>query len=181
MKEVEPTLTAIREKHKDRETQAKKTMELYQEHKVNPFGGCLTLLIQIPIIFALYWVFFKGIGMNSDILYSFVSFPEVFNTDFFGINLEKGSVILAVLAGLSQFVQAHFSMPKPAPVSGERTFKDELARSMNIQMRYFLPVLIAVISIKIPSAVALYWVTSNIFSVGQELFIRRGPLPGKNG
>src|SRR3989339_1880931 len=110
-----PELNKIKASGASKEEQARLTFELYKEHKTNPFSGCLLVLIQIPIIFALYYVFLKGINFESGLLYSFIHVPEHSNMIFLGVlDITKKSLILAILAGISQYLQAHF-MPKPAP------------------------------------------------------------------
>ncbi|MDO8520782.1 MAG: YidC/Oxa1 family membrane protein insertase [bacterium] len=179
MKELEPELKKIREKHKDdRQMQSKKTMELYQERGVSPFSGCLPVIIQIPIILALYWVFFKGLAVvNAEILYGFVQTPETLDMHFLFFDLAAKSVILALLAGASQYVQTGLSLGKqasvPASLGGKATFQEDFAKSMQLQMRYILPVMIGVIAYTTSAAVALYWATSNILSIVQELQMRR--------
>src|SRR3989338_5695268 len=74
-----PELDKIKKNGGSKEEQAKQTLELYKKHKTNPFSGCLLVLIQIPIIFALYYVFFKGLNFQSDLIYSFVKVPENMN------------------------------------------------------------------------------------------------------
>ena len=109
MNVLAPELKKIKESGKSKEEQARLTFELYKEHKTNPFSGCLLVLVQIPIIFALYYVFFKGINFDSSLLYSFVPAPENVNMIFLGIlDLSQKSLILAILAGVSQYLQAHF-------------------------------------------------------------------------
>lgn len=174
MRELEPEIKRVKEKHKDKTEQAKATMELYKKHEVSPFSGCLGIIIQIPVILALYYVFFKGLGFNHGALYSFVKVPEIINPNFLGlIDMHGKSLLLAVLAALSQFVQAKISMPPIPPAQGNASFKDDLARSMQIQMKYFMPVLVFVFSYSISSAIALYWFVSNLFSIGQELFVKK--------
>lgn len=177
MRTIGPEITAIREKNKDnREAQARQTMALYKEKGVNPFSGFILILIQLPIIFGLYWVFFKG-GLpviNIDILYSFITPPRTVNMEFLGlIDMAGKSLILALLAGITQFFHARLSLPALQARGEKQSFKDDLARSFHIQMRYVLPVIVAVIAYTISSAVALYWLTSNIFAIGQEIFVRR--------
>ena len=133
-------------------------------------------VVKLQIIFALYWVFFKGIELNPNLLYSFVIFPDYINTLFLGIiDMHGKSISLALIAGVTQFYQIKLSMPPIQQESSgtERSFKDELAKSMSVQMRYIMPIMIAFIAYTISSAVALYWVTSNCFSIGHELFVRR--------
>src|SRR3990172_11473486 len=78
MRSIEPEMKRVKERHKDKQEQARQVMDLYKKHGVNPFSGCFLMLVQLPIIFALYWVFFKGLANNIDqtILYSFVVAPE---------------------------------------------------------------------------------------------------------
>ena len=177
MNSIKPQIEAIRDKYKkDKQEQARQTMSLYKEKNINPFAMLVPLIIQIPIIFGLYWVFFRG-GLpevNADLLYSFVSVPEMVNMQFLGlIDMGGKSIIFGLLAGISQYIYTKLSFPKLETKSKEQSFKNDLARSMHIQMRYVLPVVVGVISYTISAAIALYWTTSNIFSIGQEIFVRR--------
>jgi len=179
LKKIEPEITKIREQYKkDPQTQGAKMMEIYKTNSINPFSGFFLILVQLPIIFALYYIFLRG-GLpvvNMDILYSFVKAPVEISMDFFGlVNLTEKSLVLAILAGLTQFLQIRASMP-PTPEKkklGERTFKDDMARSLSLQMKYVMPVVIGVFAYGLASVVALYWTTSNVFGLGQEYFIRR--------
>ncbi len=183
VKEVEPEVNRLKKEYEDdRETQARKIMELYKENEINPFASFLTLLIQLPILFALYFVFVKG-GLPTvdvDILYSFIQAPDVIDkTTFLGfIDITQKSFILAVLAGVSQFFQIRLVMPEIKPKkTGTNDFKEDLIRNMQLQMKYVLPVFIFFIAYSFISALALYWVTSNIFMIGQELYIRKNIRP----
>jgi len=177
MRSLAPHLEKLKEKHKDnKQEQARKTMELYKEHGINPFSGCLLVLIQLPVIFALYFVFFKGLpNLNPEHLYSFVHVPSVVSMMFLGIILSKKSIILALLAAITQYYQIKLSIPPMAPAEkgAKPSFKDDFARSFNVQMRYMLPVIVFGISYTISAAVALYWTTSNLFSIGHELYVKR--------
>ncbi|TAN36294.1 YidC/Oxa1 family membrane protein insertase [Patescibacteria group bacterium] len=177
MRSLAPHLEKLKEKHKDnKQEQARKTMELYKEHGINPFSGCLLVLIQLPVIFALYFVFFKGLpNLNPEHLYSFVHVPSVVSMMFLGIILSKKSIILALLAAITQYYQIKLSIPPMAPAEkgAKPSFKDDFARSFNVQMRYMLPVIVFGISYSISAAVALYWTTSNLFSIGHELYVKR--------
>jgi len=177
MKKIEPELKKIKEKYKDDSPeQARRTMALYKERKINPFSSLVTTLIQLPIIFALYFVFLRS-GLptvDQGLLYSFTTSPHLIDMNFLGlINIANKSIILAVLAGVSSFFQIRFSMPVYKKTEGAQSFRDDLSRSMNLQMRYIFPVIIFFISLNISGAVALYWVTSNIFTLAQEFFIRK--------
>ncbi|MDE2399494.1 MAG: membrane protein insertase YidC [Patescibacteria group bacterium] len=170
-----PELNKIKESGASKEEQARLTFELYKKHKTNPFSGCLLILIQIPIIFALYYVFYKGIIFNSNVLYSFIHVPAHINMLFLGIlDISGKSLFLAILAGVSQYLQAYY-MPKPA-VSASNTpgsFAESFSKSMTMQMKYIFPFIVAFIAYRISGAIALYWITSNLFAVGQQLYAKR--------
>ena len=139
-------------------------MELYKRHGINPVAGILTLFIQIPIIFALYKVFLGGAAFDPAHLYSFVTAPEFVSVKFFGLlDMTQKSYIMPVLAALTQFYQMKLALPPIKKQAGENSFKDNLARSMNIQMRYVMPFFIFFIGLKLSSGIALYWTTMNIF------------------
>ncbi len=169
-----PELNKIKQSGASKEEQAKQTFELYKKHKTNPFSGCLLVLIQIPIIFALYYVFYKGINFDGDLLYSFVHAPTQMNMLFLGIlNIGGKSLFLAILAGLSQYFQAHF-MPQPAVSSGPtNSFQDSFSKSMSMQMKYIFPFIVAFVAYSVSGAIALYWITSNIFAIGQQLYANK--------
>lgn len=177
MNAIKPELDEIREKHKDdKQEQARMTMELYREKGINPFSIIVPLIIQIPIILGLYWVFYRGglPNIHVETLYPFVPAPNIVNMHFLGlIDMGARSIVLAVLAGLTQFVYTKLSFPKPQTKNTEPSFKDDLAKSMHLQMRYVMPVIIGVIAYSISAAIALYWTTSNLFMIGQEIFVRR--------
>ncbi|MDP3956026.1 MAG: YidC/Oxa1 family membrane protein insertase [bacterium] len=176
MRAIQPKLNEIKKKITDREEQARKMMELYREHGINPFSGVATLFIQIPIILGLYWVFSSGIEIDQSILYSFIKAPAQLNTLFLGIfELTERSVVIAVLVGVTQFIQAHLAMPTlpKSEKDGESTTAEEFSRVLQTQMKYVLPVFIGFVSLGFPSALALYWATGNIFSIGHELFVKR--------
>lgn len=181
MRALEPDMAKIREKYKDKKEEiAKATMALYQEKGVHPFSGCLPILIQIPIILGLYWVFMDGVAIDPSVLYSFVSHPETVDLNYLGLHLEeKNSLILAFLAGISQFGYGWWAIPVPPKLEEPRgkdaqpDFGREMARTMQIQMRYVLPIFIVFVSYSFSAAVALYWTVSNIWSIGQELVFRR--------
>mgnify|MGYP006295253963 CR=1 FL=1 len=179
MKELQPKIQNLKERFKDdRQKQAEEMMKVYKEHNLNPFSGFLLILIQLPIIIALYWVFLRS-GLpeiNTDLLYSFVPVPGQVDMNFLGlVNIADKSYILALLAAVTSFFQIRFSMPNLPESSSDtkRSFKDDLARSMRIQMKYVFPIVIFFVAYSISGAVALYWTTSNMFTIGQELVIRK--------
>ena len=177
MKRLEPELNELKKKYeKDKQQQAQKMMLLYKENDINPFSGILLIFIQLPIIFALYWIFFRGglPGINEDLLYSFVNAPREVNMMFVGIvDMAGRSFIFAALAGITQFVQIKLSLPPPKERTNDASLKDDLARSFQLQMRYVMPIMIFAFAYFISAAIALYWFTSNLFTIGQEIFIRK--------
>lgn len=94
--------------------------------------------------------------------------------NFLGIiNLGSKSLVLAIIAGATQYLQAYF-MPKPKTSPGASgSFAESFAKSMQMQMKYVFPILVAWIAYSISGAVALYWITSNIFAVGQQLYVNK--------
>lgn len=176
MKKVEPEVAQIKETYKnDQQTQTKKILELYRTNKINPFVSFVVLFIQLPIILALFWVFQAGFTFTSTELYSFVTLPAVVSTKLFGVfSILEKSWILALLTGITQYIQTALTLP-PAPKKKDSTpnFKEDFARSMNMNMRYFMPIFITVIAYSLSAAISIYWVTSNLFSIGQEYYIRK--------
>ncbi len=178
MKALEPEMKAIKEQYKDKkEEQARAAMELYQKHGVNPFSGCLPILVQLPFIIALYYVFWKGLSLDPAQLYSFTPLPETLNFSFLGIDISQKSIVLALCAGLTQFTQAQLTMPDPFSKKEEEkkepTFQDDLQRSMQLQMKYILPVMIGFFAYSISAAVALYWTVGNMVTISQEIYLKR--------
>lgn len=183
LKTIEPEVKKVREKHsKNQQQQAAEIMKLYRAHGINPFSGCLLALIQIPIIFGLYWVFWQGLQdgvVDPNSLYYFVQLPDI---DFHFLGLldlrESGNILLSFLAGASQFYQMRLSLPpppadEPKKALGERSLSEELKRNFATQARYILPFIVAGASLGFPAAIPLYWSTSNIFSIGHELLVKR--------
>ena len=177
MKEIEPELSEIKKKYTDdTKTQAEKTMEVYRKHKVNPFSSIFVVLVQLPIIFSLYYVFLKsGLpGINENLIYAFTPRPTEIHMNFLGfIDVGAKSTILAAFAGITSFFQAMYAMPALSPRKENASFQDDLARGMHMQMKYVLPVIIFLISSSLAGVVALYWTTSNVFTIAQEFYIRK--------
>lgn len=180
MKLIEPEMAAIKEKYKgaeNRQMLAQKTLELYKEYQLNPFSTIFLAILQIPIFIALALMFSRNAFATIDptLLYSFVHIPEFVNHVFFGLNIDQKSVLLGALAGILQFVQIRLSLPahKKLEEGVKPTFKDDLARSMNMQMRYVLPVIVFVASLGFTASLSIYWITSTLFTIGQELYFRK--------
>src|SRR3989344_1936823 len=172
---LEPKLKELKEKYtNNREEQARQTMALYRDHGINPLTSFWLLLIQIPIVLALFWVFQDSFLIRSEILYSFVQPPAIVNATLFGLDLTARNYILAILVGLSQFIQMRLAIPSIPPLKNpqDHSFKNDLVRSMNLQMRYIMPAFITLVSFGFPAALTLYWLTSNLFAIGHELFVK---------
>lgn len=178
MKEIEPQLKEIKKKFTDPKEQGAATMKLYKENGINPLAGFFVLLIQLPIIISLYRIFTSGAISHIDpsLLYFFVHPIYPVSTTLIGLfDVTQISTWAALLAAGTQFIQAQFqplpSIPTNTDAKGP-SFQNELARSMGIQMRYVLPVMIFFITFRLPAVIALYFITSNIFMIIQELMLR---------
>ncbi|MEK7227515.1 MAG: YidC/Oxa1 family membrane protein insertase [Patescibacteria group bacterium] len=176
MAEIGPELEAIKDKYKDKtEEQARHTLALYKRRGVNPFSGILVIIVQIPIILALYQIFLGFPAINTSVLYSFMKAPEHVNTVFLGLlDISVKSILLAVLAAASTYLQLHVSTQSQSTAKGAKnSLSDNLAKSMQSQMKYFFPLLVLFISYKASGVIALYLLTTNLFSILQEVFVRK--------
>jgi YidC/Oxa1 family membrane protein insertase len=164
---IAPELAKIRKQYKkDPQRLNQETMALYKEHNINPLAqmsGCLPALVQSPILIALFYV----IRDAHQTL-------QIHNFHFLGIVLNKTAlehgqfvplaVLLPLLAGLTTFVQTKM-MTQPGQV------QDPTQAAMTQNMTLIMPVFIGFISLQFQTALALYWVVSNLFSIGQQYFI----------
>jgi len=167
--DLQPKMDEIKHKYKDdKEQQAKAMMELYKVHKVNPLSSCLPLLIQLPILIALYQVFIKSLnGSELEGLYSFVKDPGTISPMFLDwINLANPNVVLAVIAAVLQYYQAKLMLPK-------QQSQDTTAKMISYQTLYFLPAVTLFIGIKLPASLPLYWIVTTVFGLGQQYWIIR--------
>lgn len=167
MQELQPKLKRIQEEHKDDlEKQSLATMALFQEHKVNPFMSFFLTFIQLPILIALYQIFQHVFDADAfSRLYSFVQTPGELNATLLGLlNLQKSSILLVCLAAVLQYLQIRFSMPKPEPGK---------PAGPNAYIAFIGPILILVVFLKLPAALALYLITTTLFSIGQQALINR--------
>lgn len=168
---LQPKVKEIQEKYKDnKEEQTKAIMALYKKEKMNPFSGCLPLLIQLPVLIALYRVFWKGLQPEQmTFLYSFVPPPGVINQTFFGIvNLANPNLVIAFLAGIFQFLQTKMSTPK---IKSDKKQTPGFAGQMQKQMQYFMPAFMVLILFRLPSAIGLYWIVTTLFTIVQQYII----------
>ena len=182
MREIEPKLKEIKEKHKDdRQEQAQAMMEVYKKAGMNPLASIALIFVQLPIIIALYYSVSKGGGIalpdiNVALLYSFVAEPITVTMNFLGmIDITGRSALLALGAGITQYIQVTLTMPAPPPkVDGAApNLKEDFMRNMHVQIKYVMPVLIGVIAYTISAAIALYFFISNVVSIAQEYYIRK--------
>lgn len=172
----EKELNAIRaDKNVDPAEQARNILGFYKKYDINPFMGIVVVLIQIPIIFGLYYMIARsGLPViDGDILYSFISVPAHIKVTFLGIADVTGkSAVLALIAALTMFWQAHVLQPK-ADFNFTGSFKDDLPKTMALQMKYIFPIIVFFIAYSISGVIALYWATSNLVAVGQDWYIKR--------
>src|SRR3989344_2376715 len=172
LQRLQPRIKELQETHKDdREKQVKAMFELYREHKVSPFSGFLLMFAQLPILIALYQVFLKGLNSDSFInLYSFVSRPDFINYQFIGlIDLSHRSFPIIILAAIAQYFQGKLSLAKNDKPMKELTTVEAMGR----QMIFIGPIMTIAFLSYLPAAVGLYWLTTSIFSVIQQIIINK--------
>jgi YidC/Oxa1 family membrane protein insertase len=151
MQKIQPEITKLREKYKDnKEELNKKIMELYRTHKVNPLGGCLPLILQIPVFFALYKVLLDSIELRHA---PFISF---WINDLSG---KDPTYISPLLMGASMFIQQ-----KMTPTTGDPA---------QAKMMLFMPVIFTFMFLNFPSGLVIYWLVNNVLSIGQQIYINK--------
>jgi len=173
LSKLQPEIKKIQAKYKnDKEKQAQAIMEFYKQNKINPASGCLPLLIQLPILIALYKVFLSG--LNSKVvadLYSFMPQIEHINPMFLGrVDLSERSIPLAVIAGGLQYVQTKMITAKQTQGKDK---KSDFASIMNQQMLYMMPIMTAIIALNFPAGLPLYWIVVTLFTISQQYFIMK--------
>jgi len=171
---LQPEIKRIQDQHKnDREAQGRAMMDLYASHKVNPFSGCVVLLLQLPILIALFQVFRQGFEPAAlQHLYTFMSNPGLLDPVSFGLlDLAKGNIYLGVIAAATQYLQTKFTAPAiPTPAAGGGS---DFTKALQWQTTYFFPLLILFWSYTLPSALTLYWTVLNIFGIVQEIVVHK--------
>lgn len=173
LSQLQPKIKEIQKKFaSDKAEQAKATMELYKKEKINPFSGCLPLLVQLPVLIALFRIFSAGFGQDQlRFLYSFVHFPGQIDTFFLGVvNLAEASIPLAVLTGIAQFFQTKMVITDSGGSLKKKRSLD-FSQMMQKQMLYFFPIFTIFILWRLPAALALYWLTTTLFTIGQQYII----------
>ena len=160
MQRIAPKLKEIQDKHKhDKEKQVEATLALYKEHKVNPFSSLLLLLVQLPILIALFKVFSSGIKGVSGLNFLSLGF----------INLISTNVVIVAVAAIAQYWQSKLTIVKSSKSAKNLTPTERIGR----QMMFVGPLLTIIILVRLPSALGLYWLTTSIFSAIQQIIINK--------
>ncbi|WP_119156433.1 membrane protein insertase YidC [Caldimonas tepidiphila] len=150
MKAVGPKLQELRERHKDNPQQMQQEMmRIYREEKVNPLGGCLPILIQMPVFIALYWVLLSSVEMRNAPWVGWI-------TD---LSAKDPYFILPVVMTLTTLFQTWLNPTPPDP--------------MQARMMWIMPLVFSVMFFFFPAGLVLYWITNNILSIAQQWYINR--------
>jgi YidC/Oxa1 family membrane protein insertase len=166
MQTLQPQINALRSKYKsDPQRLQRETMELYRAHKVNPLGGCLPMVVQIPIFYALY----VALSVSVDIQNApFICFGRLFGVDLWICDLaaHDPTYVLPILMGISMFIQQ-----KMTPVMGD---------PRQAKMMLFMPVVFTFMFLNLPAGLVLYWTLSNVLQIAQQKYMERiGRKPEK--
>lgn len=175
MQRLQPQINKIRHDHKnDKEKQATALLALYRQHRVNPLSGFLLLLIQLPILFALFRVFRDGLTAEAFSAHSFLGL----------INLENRSMIIVGLAALAQYWQSRQAMGKRAAPAKNSRAEDgtaaQFSQSFAQNMVYMGPIITVAILSMLPASIGIYWLTTTLFSIGQQFYINKRLTTGEN-
>jgi len=173
MRDLQPEIQKLQAQYKDdKQKQAQVLMEFYKKNQINPLGSCLPLLIQLPILIILYYVFRAGLGeQRLDLLYNFTPHLDYIKTVFLGIDLaQPDKWILPIIAGVLQYIQGRQIMP-PTPKSAEKG--QEMQNMLSKQMLYLMPIFTVFIAGRLPAALPLYWIITNLFSIVQQWWVFR--------
>ncbi|HNY64375.1 MAG TPA: membrane protein insertase YidC [Deltaproteobacteria bacterium] len=153
LQKIQPLMKELQAKYKeDKQRLNQEMMKLYSEHKINPMGGCLPMLLQIPILFALYKVFYQAIELRHTPFH-------IFGTWLPDLSAKDPYYITPILMGVSQFV-----LQKMSPAPGDE---------MQQKIMLIMPVMFTVLFLNFPSGLVIYWLISNILSIAQQAYINR--------
>ncbi|MEJ2033346.1 MAG: membrane protein insertase YidC, partial [Deltaproteobacteria bacterium] len=162
MQKLQPKITKLREKYKDdRERMNQEMMKLYQTYKINPLGGCLPMILQIPVFFALYKLLLQTIELRHAPFVLWIndlSAPDRLHLGF-NIPVLGGIPVLTLLMGVSMYLQQ-----KMTPTSADPT---------QAKVMRFLPVIFTFMFINFASGLVLYWFVNNLLSMAQQYVINR--------
>lgn len=188
--DLQPKISEIRKATKDPSEQSKKLLELYKRHGVSPVSGCLPLIVQLPVLWAMYAALSGGLNPDSlSALYPFVPRPDVLNEMAFGVlNLAQPAIqrleghfilswpgiILSVLTVLVTYWQMRLTpMPKPHAPGEDRTPAEQLTHQMSNQFRFIVPLTTGYFTLVLPTGIALYWFTTTVVAVIQQWYLLR--------
>ena len=150
MRRVQPKLMALRERHEnDRAAQSKAMMELYQKEKINPLGGCLPILVQMPVFIALYWALIESVELRHAPFFLWIKDLSVMDPLF----------ILPILMGASMWFQQRMNPAPPDP--------------MQAKVMQWMPIIFTFFFLWFPAGLVIYWVSNNILSITQQWYITR--------
>jgi YidC/Oxa1 family membrane protein insertase len=150
MQKIQPEMTKLREKYKDdKDSMNKAVMELYREHKVNPMGGCLPMVVQIPVFFALYKSLMFSIELRHAPFFLWVT--DLADKDPY--------YVTPVIMGITMFVQQKMTPSQMDP--------------MQQKMMLALPVVFTFMFLSFPSGLVLYWLVNNVLTIGQQMYINK--------
>jgi YidC/Oxa1 family membrane protein insertase len=178
MNEINPKMKEIQEKYKgDKEKMNQKLIELYKEHNYNPASGCLPALIQMPILFALFYVIqdpvkyvFINPSVFENISRSFWWITDIGKTEMAATLIRIGGFglpLLAILSAATTYVQMKMITPQKGKV--------EQSQQM---MTNIMPIMFGWITLSVPAGLALYWIVGNLFTIAQQYFMMK-PLAAK--
>jgi len=185
-RDIQPELDKLKKKYKyDQKKLAAMQMELFKKHGVNPASGCLTQIVMITVLIALYNVIIKFsdgfdvVEVNKLLYFNFLRFniSETIKTTFLYFDLAKPDplYIIPILGGIFQFLSSKVMQPysEVGSKAAEKTpdKKDDVAYNMQTQMLYLLPIMTVIIGIKLPAGAALYILITTIFSLVQYYFV----------
>jgi YidC/Oxa1 family membrane protein insertase len=166
MKKIQPLMTQIREKYKDdKKRMNEEIMALYKTYKVNPLGGCLPMLIQIPVFFALYRMLYEAIELRHAPFIGWIndlSAPDRLMHFSFSIPFMEppyGIPVLTIIMGATMFIQQKMSPPMGDPTQAK--------------MMMMMPIVFTFIFINFSSGLVLYWLVNNIVSISQQYYIQK--------
>lgn len=175
MQEIQPKLKELQLKYaNDQQKLAQETMALWKKHQINPFGSCLPMFIQLPVLIALFYAV-RGLSENFSTSQSASLYAGLSNFDldllslnFYGLDITvKGVVWVAIGLAILQFIQMKLSFKKM-----DKKYQDP-SQAMTSTMLYFMPLMIGVMAYSFPLAVSFYWATSTIFGIGQQIVVNR--------
>lgn len=150
MRRVAPKLQALKEQYgEDRQKMSQAMMDLYRKEKINPLGGCLPILVQMPVFIALYWVLLESVQLRHAPFFFWIH----------DLSVKDPFFVLPILMGISMFIQMQLNPTPPDPMQ---------ARIMKI-----MPVMMTVFFLWFPSGLVLYWLVNNILSIAQQWVITR--------